>query len=76
MALNEAEKLMIGLATNIMQSTADSWESLYKQVSEELERVKEERDYLARKAAKWDAFCGLVHKSNIENGTELPDKNW
>lgn len=76
MAINEAEKLVIELTAGLMQSTADSWESLYKQVSEELERVKEERDYLARKAAKWDKFCGLVHESNIANGTELPDENW
>ena len=76
MAINEAEKLVIELTAGLMQSTADSWESLYKQVSEELERVREERDLLARKAARWDAFCRLVHESNIENGTELPDKHW
>ena len=76
MAMDEAEKLMIELAAGVMQHTADQWESLYRQVSEELDRVKKERDRLARKAAKWDAFCELVHESNVENGIVRPDKNW
>ena len=73
MAISEAEKLAIQLASAGLSHTASVWESLYKQVSEELERVKKERDILARKAARWDAFSRLVQASNFEEGVVFED---
>lgn len=67
MALNESEKLMVGLASASMQAAADGWKSLYEDAQATCDKLRIENERLRIIERRWNAFRRLVAHADIDH---------